>query len=70
MSICYHVVNDPDGLHLVRLQVMFSAEADGCLKRICEKTGKTKREVVEMALIELARALCCNEKNLNLAEEG
>jgi len=42
---------DPDELRLVWLQVMLSA--DGCLNRICEQTGKTKREVIEMALVEL-----------------
>lgn len=48
-------LKDPDGACLVRLQVMLSAEADGCLKRICERTGKTKREVVEMALVEMEK---------------
>jgi hypothetical protein len=50
-------LKDPDGLLLSRLQVMLSAHADGCLKRICEKTGNTKREVVEQALIELEKSL-------------
>lgn len=46
---------NPDGLLLTRLQVMLSSHADGCLSRICKATGKTKREVVEQALIELER---------------
>lgn len=50
-------LKDPDGLLLSRLQVMLSSQADGCLSRICEKTKKSKKEVVEQALIELARTL-------------
>ena len=49
-------LRDPGGLRLVRLQVMLSAEANGCLKRICERTGKTKKEVVELALVELEQS--------------
>lgn len=48
-------LKDWDGLLLIRLQVMISIHADGCLTRICEKTGMTKREAVEKALIELER---------------
>lgn len=50
-------LKDPGGLLLTRLQVMISANADGCLSRICERTGMTKREVIEKALIELERVV-------------
>lgn len=50
-------LRDPEGLLLTRLQVMISPEADGCLSRICEKTGMTKREAIEKALIELERVV-------------
>jgi hypothetical protein len=48
-------LKDPDGLLLARLQVMHSAQAYGCLKRICEKTGKSNKEMVEQALIQTGR---------------
>ncbi len=54
-------LRDPDGLLLTRLQVMLSSRANAALKRICESTGKSRREVVETALMELQRALRCNE---------
>jgi DNA-binding phage protein len=47
------VLKDPDGPLLTRLQVMISADADGSLSRICEKTGMTKKEAIEKALIDL-----------------
>lgn len=50
-------LKDPNGLLLTRLQVMISANADGSLSRICEKTGMTKREAIEKALIELERSV-------------
>lgn len=50
-------LRDPEGLNLVRLQVMLSAEADASLSRIKEKTGKSKKEVVEMALVELEKSI-------------
>jgi hypothetical protein len=53
-------LSDPDGLLMTRLQVMLSAHPNACLERICEKTGKMKREVVEQAIIELARTLECD----------
>jgi hypothetical protein len=37
-------LRDPDGLLLTRLQVMLSPSADSTLRRICARTGKTKRE--------------------------
>lgn len=50
-------LKDPDGLILTRLQVMLSASADGSLRRLVKATGKTKREVVELALRELEKAV-------------
>lgn len=46
-------LKDPDGLLLTRLQVMLSPSADATLKRICERTGKTKRQVIEDAILHL-----------------
>jgi len=54
-------LKDPDGTILTRLQVMISAYADGSLNRIVAKTGMTKREAVEKALLELAHTLHCND---------
>lgn len=50
---CYRerTLKGPDGLLLTRLQVMLSPSADATLKRICERTGKTKRAVVEAAIL-------------------
>ena len=50
-------LKDPDRLILTRLQTMLSPSADGALKRIVTATGKTKREVVEMALLELEKTV-------------
>lgn len=44
-------LKDPDGLLLTRLQVMLSPTADATLKRICERTGQTKRQVIEAAIL-------------------
>lgn len=46
-------LKDPDGLLLTRLQVLLSPSADATLTRICERTGKTKREIVEAAILAL-----------------
>ena len=54
-------LRDPDGTLLTRLQVMLSPNAAANLERSTTKTGKTKRQVVETALLELARSLQCNE---------
>jgi hypothetical protein len=54
-------LHDPDGLLLSRLQVMISPGANGALERLCKATGKGRREVVEMALLEMQKALQCNE---------
>jgi hypothetical protein len=48
-------LRDPDGLLLSRLQVMLSPHASACLDRICKATGKTKREVVEQAIVVMER---------------
>ena len=47
----------PDGLILTSIQIMLSPSADGALIRIVEATGKTKREVVELALLELEKTV-------------
>ena len=54
-------LRDPDGSLLSRLQVMLSPTATANLERIAAQTGQTKRQVVETALLELARALQRNE---------
>lgn len=50
-------LKDPDGLILTRLQTMLSPRADSALRRIVVATGKTKREVVELALRELEKVV-------------
>ena len=40
---------------LTRLQVMLSPRADGALQRIVAVTGKSKRDVIEEALLEMER---------------
>ena len=54
-------LKDPDGTLLTRLQVMLSPDADANLRRITEQMDKSKREVVEIAINELAKSLRCNE---------
>ena len=54
-------LRDVDGTLLTRLQVMLSPTAAANLERITARTGQTKRQVVETALLELARSLQCNE---------
>ena len=54
-------MKDPDGSLLTKLQVMLSPNAAANLDRITARTGQTKRQVVETALLELARSLQCNE---------
>ena len=48
-------LKDPEGLLLTRLQVMLSPRADGALQRIVAVTGKSKRDVIEEALLEMER---------------
>jgi hypothetical protein len=50
-----NALKDPDGLLFSRLQVMISVHADCSLGRLCKATGKTKREIVEQALVELEK---------------
>lgn len=38
-------------LLLTRPDVLLSPSADARLKRICERTGKTKRQVIEAAIL-------------------
>lgn len=54
-------LHDPDGLLYTRLQVMLSPGANGALRRICKASGKSQREIVEKALLELQRALQRND---------
>ena len=64
-------LKDPDGLGYTRLQVMISANADGCLSRVCAATGMTKREAIEKALIDLeARIQDITECDSALAERN
>jgi hypothetical protein len=46
-------LKDPDGTLLTRLQVMLGPHPAANLNRLCQKTGKSKREVVELAINEL-----------------
>jgi hypothetical protein len=48
-------LKDPDGLLLTRVQVMLSPQADGALLRIVKATGKSKRAVIETALLQLEK---------------
>ncbi len=50
-------LKDPDGLLLTRLQTMLSANAAATLDRIVAATGATKRQIVERAILELARQM-------------
>jgi len=50
-------LHDPDGLLLTRLQVMLSPQANRALERICQATGKNRREVVENALLRLEKVV-------------
>ena len=54
-------LEDPDGLLLTRLQVMLGANAAATLERIVAATGRTKREIIEEAILELGRKLEINE---------
>ncbi len=53
-------LRDPDGDLLTRLQVMIGPHATANLERLVGKTGMSKRQVVEKAINEFARALQCN----------
>ena len=46
-------LKDPTGPRLKRLQTMISEEADNCLTQISNETGKTKRDVIEEAIMAM-----------------
>ena len=50
-------LKDPDGLLLTRVQVNLSSQADGSLCRMVEATGKTKRQIIEEAIIALEKSV-------------
>jgi len=49
-----------EGLLLTSLQVMIKPYSAANLERLSKYTGKTKRELTEMAIDELAERLQCN----------
>ncbi|SFJ05140.1 ribbon-helix-helix protein, CopG family [Nitrosomonas sp. Nm34] len=51
---------DPFGLNLTRVQVMLDAHPAANLRRMAKYTGKSKRELIEQAINELAAKLNCN----------
>ena len=53
-------LRDPDGHLLTRLQVLISPQAAANLERLVKKTGKPKKELIDMAIIDLAEKLQCN----------
>ncbi|MBM9615328.1 hypothetical protein JWJ90_13670 [Desulfobulbus rhabdoformis] len=53
-------LHDPDGALLTRLQVMIESHAAANLERICQQEGWAKRQAVEVAINEIAKALQCN----------
>ena len=55
-------LKDPGGTSLTRLQTMLSPAAATDLSWITMMTGQTRRQVVEMALRELASSLMAAEK--------
>lgn len=52
-------LKEVDGLNLTRLQVLIEPFSNGCLERMVKKTGKTKKELVELALLNLADHYDC-----------
>lgn len=52
-----HALKDPSGHNLTRLQVLIEPHAAACLERMAKGTGKTKKELIEQALVELADKL-------------
>ena len=48
-------LKDPDGPLLTRLQVMLSPQAAADLDRLVERTGQSKRTLVERAIGEVAK---------------
>lgn len=52
-------LKDPEGHNLTRLQVLIDSYSAACLERMAKGTGKTKKELIEQALVELADKLGC-----------
>ena len=63
-------LRDPDGTLLTRLQTMLSPSAAADLARITMMTGQTRRQVVETALRELAKALRAEETERRADKNG
>lgn len=55
-------IKGPGGTSLTRLQTMLSPAAATDLSRITMMTGQTRRQMMEMALRELAKSLGVKEK--------
>lgn len=53
-------LKNPDGKNLARLQVLIDPWPNGCLNRMVKATGKTKKELIEMAILDLADKLNCH----------
>jgi len=53
-------LKDHEGLLLTRLQVLIKPHSAANLERLAKHTAKTKRELIEMAIDELAERLQCN----------
>jgi hypothetical protein len=50
-------LKNPSGHNLTRLQALIDSHAAACLERMAKNTGKTKKELIEQALVELADKL-------------
>lgn len=48
-----------DGLGLTRVQVLIEPFPNGCLNRMVKASGKTKRELIEEAILLLADKYDC-----------
>lgn len=53
-------LKDVYGPNLSRVQVLLEPHTAANLRRLVKKTGKTKRELIEQAINELAAKLDCN----------
>ena len=52
-------LKDPEEHNLTRVQVLIESFPAGCLKRMIKATGKTKKELIEQAILDLAEKLNC-----------
>lgn len=52
-------LKDPEGHNLTRVQVLIEPFPAGCLRRMVQATGKTKKELIEQAILDLADKLDC-----------